>query len=126
MCESVSGNPASKYPLVLLESEDFARTLPLSLLSHRIIIIRHCSSKMTKDHFLVIFYGIKGSLSFDVALNTHSFIHSHFSWCNQVLLKCSVGMTSIKKQPFQPIDLLVMGMFHLHLNNYICLISKII
>ena len=47
-----------KYPLVLFGSEGSALTLPLFLLSPRIIMLCHCSETMTKDHFLLIFYGI--------------------------------------------------------------------
>ena len=47
-----------KYPLVLFEYEGSALTLPLFLLSPRIIMLCHCSSTMRKDHFL-IFYGTK-------------------------------------------------------------------
>ena len=46
-----------KYPLVLFGSEGSALTLPLFLLSPRIIMICHCSSTMTKDHFLPMSYG---------------------------------------------------------------------
>ena len=46
-----------KYPLVLFGSEGSALTLPPFLLSPRIFMLCHCSSKMTKDQFLIIFYG---------------------------------------------------------------------
>ena len=45
-----------KDPLVLFGSEGSALSLPLFHLSHRIIMLCHCSSTVTKDHFLVIFY----------------------------------------------------------------------
>ena len=48
-----------KYPLVLFGSEGSALTLPLFLLSHRMIMLCHCSSTMTKDHFLLTSYGTK-------------------------------------------------------------------
>ena len=48
-----------KDPLVLFGSEGSALTLPLFLLSPRIIILSHFSSTMTKDHFSVIYYGTK-------------------------------------------------------------------
>ena len=48
-----------KEPLVIFGSEDSALTLPLFLLSPRIIMQSHCSSTMTKDHFSVILYGAK-------------------------------------------------------------------
>ena len=48
-----------KYPLVLFGSEGSALTLPLFLLSPRIIMLCHCSSTMTKDHFFQIPYGTK-------------------------------------------------------------------
>ena len=48
-----------KYPLVLFGSEGYALTLLLLLLSPRVIVLCHCSSTMTKDHFLMIFYGTK-------------------------------------------------------------------
>ena len=51
MCGSVYGYTASKYPLVLFGSEGSALTLPLFLLLPRIIMLCHCSSTMTKDHF---------------------------------------------------------------------------
>ena len=63
-----------KYPLVLFVSESSA--LPLFLLSPRIIMLCHCSSTMTKDHFLIIFHGTKCPLCVGVPLNTHSFIHT--------------------------------------------------
>ena len=48
-----------KDPLVLFGYEGSALTLPLFLLSPRIIMLCHCSSTMTKDHFLLISYGTK-------------------------------------------------------------------
>ena len=45
-------------PLVFFESKGSALTLTLFLRSSRIIMLCHCSSTMTKYHFLVIFYGI--------------------------------------------------------------------
>ena len=48
-----------KYHMVLFGSEGSALTLPLFLLSTRLIMRCHCSSIMAKNHFLVIFYGIK-------------------------------------------------------------------
>ena len=56
-----------KDDLVLFSSECAALTLPLFLLS--LFMLCHCSSKMTKDHFLVISYGTKWPLSADVPLN---------------------------------------------------------
>ena len=67
-----------KYPLVLFVSEGSAPTLPLFLLSLRIIMRCHCSSTMTKDHFLIIFFGTKWPLCVDVPLNTHSSIHIRY------------------------------------------------
>ena len=46
------------YPLVLFGSKGSASTLPLILLSPRIMMLCHCSSTMTKDHFLVIFMAL--------------------------------------------------------------------
>ena len=43
-----------KDPLVLFGSEGSALSLPLFLLSPRIIMLCHRSSTMTKVHFLVI------------------------------------------------------------------------
>ena len=69
-----------KYPLVLFGSEGCALILPLILLSPRIIImIYHCSSTMTNDHFLIIVYATREPLFINVPLNTHSFIHSSLS-----------------------------------------------
>ena len=68
-----------KNPLVLFVSEDSTLNLPLFPLSPRMIMLRHCSSIMTKNHFLVISYGSKWYWCFDVPLNTYSFIHP--SWC---------------------------------------------
>ena len=51
-----------KNPLVLFGSEGSAPTLPLFLLLPRIFMLCHCSSTMTKDHFLIIFYGTKRPL----------------------------------------------------------------
>ena len=48
-----------KHPLVLFGSEGSALTLPLFLLSPRIITLYHCSPTITKDHFLLISYGTK-------------------------------------------------------------------
>ena len=48
-----------KDPLVLIGSEGSALTLPLFLLSTRIIMLCHCSSAMTKDHFLLKLYVTK-------------------------------------------------------------------
>ena len=61
-----------KYTLVQIRSEGSALTLPLCLLSPRIIMLCHCSSTMTKDHFLEILYGIKRPLCADVLLNPYS------------------------------------------------------
>ena len=44
---------------VLFRSEGSTLTLPLFLLSPRIIMICDCSSTMTKDHFSQILYGTK-------------------------------------------------------------------
>ena len=44
-----------KYPLILVRPEGSALTLPLFLLSPRIIMLSHCSSTMTNEHFLLIF-----------------------------------------------------------------------
>ena len=62
--------------LVLFGSKGSALSLPLFLLSPRIISLGHCSSTMTKGHFLLVFYGTKWPLCVDVPLNTHSFNHS--------------------------------------------------
>ena len=62
-------------PLVFFGSEGSAPALPLFLLSPRMIMLCHCSSAMTKDHFLPISHGIKLPLHFDVPFNTYSFIH---------------------------------------------------
>ena len=52
-----------------------AFTLSLFLLSHGIIMHCHCSSTMTKDHFLLTFYGTKCPICVDVPLNIiYSFI----------------------------------------------------
>ena len=48
-----------KYLLVLFGSEGPALTLPLFLLSPIMIMLCHCSSTMTTDNFLLIFYGTK-------------------------------------------------------------------
>ena len=48
-----------KYSLVVLVYEGSALTLPLVLLSPRIIMVCHCSSTMTRDHFLLISYSTK-------------------------------------------------------------------
>ena len=72
MCGSVYGYPASKVSLG--RPGHAALTLPLSLLSPRIIMLCHCSSTMATDHFLMICYGTKGPLCVDVPLNTDSFI----------------------------------------------------
>ena len=45
-----------QYPLVFFGSGGSALTLPLFRLSPRIIMLCHCSSTMTKDHFLLIFF----------------------------------------------------------------------
>ena len=63
-----------EYPLVLFGFEGSALTLPIFLLSPRIIMPFHCKSTMTKDHFLLISYGTKLPLCVDVPLNTYSFI----------------------------------------------------
>ena len=63
-------------PLVLFGSEDSAFTLPLCLLSPRIIMFCHCSSTVTQDLFLIILYGTKCRLCVSVPLNPYSFIHS--------------------------------------------------
>ena len=69
-----------KDPLILFGSEGSALTLPHFLLSPRIIMLCHCSSTMTTDHFLLISYGTNWPLCVDVPLNTHTFIliHSYF------------------------------------------------
>ena len=59
-------------PLVLFGSEGSALTLPIFLLSPRIIMPVHCLT-MTKDPFLKMRYGTKWPLFIDVPLNTHSF-----------------------------------------------------
>ena len=51
------------------------------VLSPGIIMLYHCSSAMTKDHFLLISYGTKWPLCVDVPLNTYSFIHSYEVHC---------------------------------------------
>ena len=61
-----------KYPLVLFGCEGSALTLPLFLLSPRIIMLCHCSSTMTKDHFLLMLYDTKWPL----CAIKHLFIHS--------------------------------------------------
>ena len=63
-----------KVPLVRFGLEGSALTLPLFLLSPIIITPFHCSSTMTKDHLLGIFYGTKWPFCADVPLNPHSFI----------------------------------------------------
>ena len=64
------------YPLVLFGSEGSTLTLHLSLFSPRIIFLCHCSSKMTKDHFLIIFHDTKCPLCAAVPLTLiHSFFH---------------------------------------------------
>ena len=66
-----------KYPLVLFGYEGSALTLPLFLLSPRIIMLCHWSSTMTEDYSLIVSHGTKWPLCIDVPLNTHSFIHWH-------------------------------------------------
>ena len=61
-----------KHTLVQFRSEGPALTLPLCLLSPVIIMVCHCSSTMTEDHFLEILYGIKWPLCADVLLNPYS------------------------------------------------------
>ena len=61
-----------KDPLVLFGAVGSALTLPLFLLSPRIIMLCHSSSTITKDHFLVIFHGSKWPLCADVPLNPRS------------------------------------------------------
>ena len=81
------------YPkdhLVLFGSEGAALTLPLFLLS--LFMFCHCSSQMTKDHFLVISYG---TIWPDVLLSAYSFIHSFIhefihSFIDIVLLSVSL------------------------------------
>ena len=59
-CEDMSMNTLHlKYPLVLFGSEGSALTLPLILLSPRVVILCHCSSTITKDHFFIKSYGSK-------------------------------------------------------------------
>ena len=53
-----------KYPMVLFGSESSALTLPLFLLSSRITMLCHCSSKVTKDNFLIILFNPLVSRSF--------------------------------------------------------------
>ena len=65
-----------KYPLVLFGSEGSGLTLPLFLLSPRIIMLCHWSSTMTKDHFLLTYHGTKWPLCVDVPLNTYSILTS--------------------------------------------------
>ena len=48
-----------KYPLVLFGYEGSALTLPLFLHLYRITMRCHCSSTITNDHVLIIFYGTK-------------------------------------------------------------------
>ena len=48
-----------KDPLILFGSEGSALTPPLFLLQSRIILLCHCSTSMTKFHFLVKCYGTK-------------------------------------------------------------------
>ena len=76
-----SGQPMDalhlKYPYVLFGSEGSTLILPLFLLSPRIIMLFHCSSTMTKDHFLLISYGTKWPMCVDVLLNTYSSILSN-------------------------------------------------
>ena len=62
-----------KDPLVLFGSEGSGFTL--FLLSLRIIMICHCSSAITKDHFLVIYHNTKWPLCADTHLNPPSFIY---------------------------------------------------
>ena len=63
-----------KYPWVLFGSEGSALTLPLFLLSPRIIMLCHCSSTMKKDHLLLIYHGTKWPLCVGVPLSTYLFI----------------------------------------------------
>ena len=63
-----------EYPLVLFGFEGSALTLPIFLLSPRIIMLCHCLSTMTKNHFLLISYGTNLPLCVDVPSNTYSFI----------------------------------------------------
>ena len=81
-----------KYPFVLFGSESSALTLPLFLLSLRIIMLRLCSrlisienrystncpSTMTKDHFWLNVMALNGFCA-DVPLSNHSFICNHLS-----------------------------------------------
>ena len=68
-----------KDPLVLFGSEGSAFTVPLFLLSLRIIMFCHIYSTMSKHHFLVMFYGTKWPLCADVPLNPHASIHFMFN-----------------------------------------------
>ena len=76
-------------PFVLLRYEGsfsiYALSLPLFLLSLRIVMPCHCSSIMTKDHILVTFSGTKWPLCAYMPLNLiHSF-PCHFHWCPIIL-----------------------------------------
>ena len=54
-----------KDPLILFATEDLSHS-PSFLPSFRIIMLSHCSSAITKDHFLVIFYGTECPLCAEV------------------------------------------------------------
>ena len=74
-CEDLSMDTMHlNYQFVLFGSEGSALTPTLFLLSPRIVMLCHCSSRMTKDHFLVIFHGTKSPLCAAVHLNPHPFI----------------------------------------------------
>ena len=85
-----------KYPLVLFGCEGSALTLPLLLLSPRIIMLCHCSSTMTEDHFLILYYGTKCEMTSACrSAFKHSFIHaisivSAATYCQKSLVIISV------------------------------------
>ena len=87
-----------KDSLFLYVSEGSALTLPLFLLSPRIIMPCHCSSTLTKDHILIVLYGTECPLCADVPLNLiHSFVPRRLSrpFAGTVLLMISVAASAV-------------------------------
>ena len=91
-----------KDPLVLFGSEGSSLTRPLFLLSPRIIMLGHCSSTVTKDHFLVLCHDTKWPFCVNVPLNPHSpaaqsLLHSfnscyvHFLFPDLIAVLCPKG-----------------------------------
>ena len=73
---------------------------PSFFLSLKIVMLCHCSSTMTKDHFLVICNGTKWLLCANVPWNTHSFLVLLFSGKRWREPKKSVrGLTSRQQGP---------------------------